>query len=103
MDIIDTFLKSQPKSRNAHLARLHLASFNFKSGNATMDDMFAAGRYYWDCNKNKLYCYHDIYDYLSRRDKSWFPSFVEYTSQEQADGDGVCEVNFYVGLCTDAL
>ena len=98
MEIIDTFLKSQPKSRNAHLARLHMASFNFKSGYASLDDLFAAGRYYWDCNKTKLYCYHDVYDYLSGLDKSSFPSFVEYTSQGQADGDRVCEVNLDVGL-----
>ncbi|KAH8428707.1 MDM20/NAA25 family protein [Aspergillus melleus] len=82
---INGFIESEPKSRNAQLARLDLIHFQFQSGNLKADELVAACQEYFDRNKNKLYCFGDLQTYLSALDKDALSKFVEYTIQGQEE------------------
>ncbi|KAA8649097.1 hypothetical protein EYZ11_000689 [Aspergillus tanneri] len=96
-NFISKFIEHQPKSRNAQLARLDLTHFSFQSGNLNADDLISACQGYFDYNKDKLYCFGDLRDYLSALDRDSVSRFVEYSAKAQGEADaknkGVSTIN----------
>ncbi|PYH77225.1 cytoskeleton organization protein [Aspergillus uvarum CBS 121591] len=98
-DFIRDFVAAVPKSRNAHLARLDMVHWGFKSGSSNAEDLIAACKQYYDLNKHKLYCFGDLRTYVSSLDQVSMTSLVNYTSEgqnegiEEALGKGVAKIN----------
>ncbi|KAE8394582.1 N-acetyltransferase B complex non catalytic subunit-domain-containing protein [Aspergillus alliaceus] len=86
LKFISDFLESVPKSRNAQLARLDLIHSDVLAGNSKTEELVSACQEYFDCNKNKLYCFSDLQLYMAALDKESVSKFVEYTfkGQEQS-------------------
>lgn len=88
-DFIRDFVAAVPKSRNAHLARLDMVHWGFKSGSSNAEDLIAACKQYYDLNKHKLYCFGDLRTYVSSLDQASMTSLVNYTSKGQNEGTDV--------------
>ncbi|KAI1942769.1 hypothetical protein LOZ66_001176 [Ophidiomyces ophidiicola] len=80
-DFIDTYISKRPKSRNAQLARLDLISLEILGNKETPTNLLAGCKAYFDRNKNKLYCFHDIRSYLGKLDESLQKDFHTYVLQ----------------------
>lgn len=95
-EFLDDFVKSEPKSRNAQLARLDFTHSEFTSGNLKPEDLLSACQLYFDNNKNKLYCFGDLVTYLSALDKNHVSQFVAHASSTaQKDASAVSSGNPY--------
>ncbi|KAL5342593.1 N-acetyltransferase B complex non catalytic subunit-domain-containing protein [Aspergillus crustosus] len=96
---ISEFIASQPKSRNAQLARLDLTHFCFKSGSVKPEELLSACQVYFDHSKNKLYCFGDLLSYLPSLDKDPIFKFVSYASEVSTQNEetgphkGVATIN----------
>ncbi|GES62553.1 cytoskeleton organization protein [Aspergillus terreus] len=77
------FIQSEPKSRNAQLARLDLLCWCFESGTVKEEELVSACQEYFDLNQNKLYCFGDLLRYLAKLDKVSVSKFIEYASKSQ--------------------
>lgn len=86
-DFISDFIASQPKSRNAQLARLDLTLFSFRSGELKQEEMLSRCQAYFDHSKNKLYCFGDLLSYLSSLDKESISKFVDYASKASVQSE----------------
>ncbi|KAL4944916.1 hypothetical protein BDV06DRAFT_186114 [Aspergillus oleicola] len=78
---ISDFIESQPKSRNAQLARLDLTHSSFQSGTLKTDELLSGCQAYFDHSKDKLYCFGDLLSYLPSLDKKSISKFVDYASK----------------------
>src|SRR5215471_6265223 len=81
-DFIDNYVKRQPKSRNAQLASLDLVQHRVDSRYLTPEDLLSACKVYFDCNSNRLYCFHDLQRYLVKLDPILLETFLAYVSNE---------------------
>ncbi|KAL4921271.1 N-acetyltransferase B complex non catalytic subunit-domain-containing protein [Aspergillus aurantiobrunneus] len=80
-NFISEFIASQPKSRNAQLARLDLTHSNFQSGALKQEDLLSGCQAYFDHSKNKLYCFGDLLSYLPSLNKDAISAFVDHASR----------------------
>lgn len=87
---ISEFIESQPKSRNAQLARLDLTHSSFQSGALKQEDLLSGCQSYFDHSKNKLYCFGDLLSYLPSLDKDSISAFVKYASEASLQNE-VCK------------
>ncbi|KAL4873208.1 hypothetical protein BDV12DRAFT_98695 [Aspergillus spectabilis] len=96
---ISEFIASQPKSRNAQLARLDLSHYCFKSGAVKQDELLSACEAYFDHSKNKLYCFGDLLSYLPSLDNDSISKLVDHASkastqdEETGPHKGVAVIN----------
>ncbi|KAL4890899.1 N-acetyltransferase B complex non catalytic subunit-domain-containing protein [Aspergillus ambiguus] len=81
------FIQSEPKSRNAQLARLDLLLWVFECGSVREEELTSFCKEYFDCNKNKLYCFGDLLRYLVKLGKASISNFVEYASKSQSENE----------------
>ncbi|KAL2867944.1 MDM20/NAA25 family protein [Aspergillus lucknowensis] len=90
LKVVTEFIASQPKSRNAQLARLDLMHANFQSGSLTQEDLVSACQVYFDHSQSKLYCFSDLLGYLPSLDRGSVSKFVKYASDasKQSEGTG---------------
>lgn len=87
---ISEFIVSQPKSRNAQLARLDLTHSSYQSGAVKREDLLSGCKSYFDHSKNKLYCFGDLLSYLPSLDKDSIEAFVKYASEAALQNE-VCK------------
>ncbi|KAL4809004.1 N-acetyltransferase B complex non catalytic subunit-domain-containing protein [Aspergillus unguis] len=98
-NFISKFIESQPKSRNAQLARLDLTHSSIQSGDLKQEDLLASCQAYFDHSKNKLYCFGDLLSYLPSLNKEATFKFVEYASKASGQSEeagpfkGVASIN----------
>ncbi|WEW61277.1 hypothetical protein PRK78_006767 [Emydomyces testavorans] len=78
-DFIIGYMAKRPKSRNAQLANLDLISREMVlSKRSTPADLVAGCKTYFDNNKNRLCCFHDLRKYLTILDGSLREEFYSY-------------------------
>ncbi|KAL4927148.1 MDM20/NAA25 family protein [Aspergillus undulatus] len=84
---ISQFIESQPKSRNAQLARLDLVHSSFQSGALKQNKLLSGCEAYFDHSKSKLFCFGDLLSYIPSLDKASITKFVEYASKAAAQSE----------------
>lgn len=79
--LIAGYVSKRPKSRNAQLARLDLVARMMAGKHSTTASLLATCKAYFDNNKTKLYCFHDLREYLPALDDSLRGEFYSHVCQ----------------------